>query len=73
MPMKRKCQANYVDLSKSKHNRVTHKLTNDIFKTFIDLTQYDINKIKIKKVRNPKSNIANGKSEGINILPNEGT
>ena len=52
---------------------MTHKLTHDIFKTFIDLTQYDINKIKIKKVRNPKSNIANGKSEGINILPNEGT
>ena len=73
MQMKRKYQANYIDLSKSKHNKVTHKLTHEIVKTFIDLTQYDINKIKTKMVRNPNSNIANGKLEGINILPNEGT
>ena len=52
---------------------MTHKLTHEIVKTFIYLTQYDINKIKTKKVRNPNSKIANGKPEGINILPNEGT
>ena len=35
----------------------TNKLTHDIVKTFTDLSQHDINKIKTEKVRNPKSNI----------------
>ena len=46
----------------------TQKLTHDIIKTFTDLSQHDINKIKTEKVRNPKSNIWNGDPEAIKHL-----
>ena len=43
----------------------TPKETHHILKTFIDLVQHDINEIKIKKVKNPKSILLNGEQEAM--------
>ena len=37
-------------------------------KTFIDLVQHDINELKIKKVKSPKSNLSNGEKEAMKHL-----
>ena len=46
----------------------THKETHHTLKPFIDLVPYDINKIKIKIVKNPKSNLSNGEQEAMKHL-----
>ena len=66
MRMKHKHQTNYINLSKSKANKMDTKMdTYHTLKTFIDLVQHDINEIKTKKLKSPKSN---GEQEAIRHL-----
>ena len=67
--MKHKRQTNYINLSKSKKKtKWTPKETHHTLKTFIDLIQHDINDIKTKQVKNPKSNLSNGEKEAMKHL-----
>ena len=46
----------------------TAKGTHHTLKIFIDLVQLEINKMKIKKVKNPKSRLSNGEQEAMKHL-----
>ena len=62
----------YQPLKVKKNKKLTPKETYHTVKPTIDLVRHDINEIKIKKVKNTKSNLANGEQEAMKH-PKEGT
>ena len=64
--MKHKSQTNYINLLKSKTRHL--KKRNHTLETFIDLVQNDINEIKTKKLKSPKSSLSNGKQDTMKHL-----
>ena len=63
IPIKLKSQTIYKPYKVKKKTECTPKETHHTLKTFIDLVQHDVNEIKNKKVRNPKSNLSYGEQK----------